>query len=688
MQFVNPFFLIALGALTIPILIHLFNFRKFKKVYFTNVRFLQEIQQETKKQSQLRQLLILIARLLAITSLVFAFAQPYLPASKLQKKVTGQQAVSIYLDNSFSMDAIATEGKLFDLAKSKALEIVSAYAPSDQFNLVTNDFEGRHQRFVSKEEFIKLVDEVQVSAATKTLSEVFTRQSDMLPETQKMNYDAYVISDFQKTFASVSSAKPDSNISWFLVPLVAEKKDNLYIDTVYFLSPVHQPEQPVRLQVRIRNSSDELLEKIPVKLTINSVQKALSSFTIAPNSTTEITLSYTENSSGIQYGQVEIIDYPIVYDDKFYFSYSILPSIPVLCINEKEPNDFLNALFTNDSTVRFTNDQINQLDYGNIFSNSLVILNSPDEISSGLAQELNRYVRYGGNLVIFPPANGKIDSYNALISLFNLGGYTSVDTMRQRISWINLENELFDGVFEKNGNGKIVLPENIDLPLVYKHYKISMEVLREKETLLKLQNDQPFLITAPVEKGKIYLFCSPLDESWSMFAKHMIFVPTLYKIALLSNPTHPLYYIIGIDQIIGIPNDSVAETNICKLKKLTSAFEIIPETRKSGTTLTLFLHDQINDAGFYAVTSGKNPISGLSFNFNRKESDLSCYSSSELEDQIKRIPCKDIRIIKGKKNSLIKEIHQIKQGTPLWKLFIILSLLFLAIEIALIRILK
>ena len=72
MQFVNPFFLLALGTLAIPILIHLFNFRKFKKVYFTNVRFLQEIQQETKKQSQLRQLLILIARLLAIAALAWS----------------------------------------------------------------------------------------------------------------------------------------------------------------------------------------------------------------------------------------------------------------------------------------------------------------------------------------------------------------------------------------------------------------------------------------------------------------------------------------------------------------------------------------------------------------------------------------------------------------------------------------
>jgi len=688
MQFVNPFFLIALATLAIPILIHLFNFRKYKKVYFTNVHFLQEIQQETKKQSQLRQLLILLARLLAIASLVIAFAQPYLPVSKQQKKITGQRAVSIYLDNSFSMETVATEGKLIDVAKTKALEISSAYAQSDLFQLVTNDFEGRHQRFVSQEEFRKLVEEVQVSASTKPLSEVINRQNDQLGENQKMNQDAYLVSDFQKNTASLVQAKPDSNISWFLTPLIAEKRNNLYIDTVFFLSPVHQPGQPVSLRVRIHNASGESLEKIPVKLTLNSVQKALSSFSVTANSTTEVTLPFTENSSGIQYGQVEIVDYPIVYDDKFYFSYPILPSIPVLCINEKGANSYLNALFDNDSTIRFTNSQVKQLDYSNLFSNALLILNGPEEISSGLAQELNRYVSTGGNLIVFPPVTGKTDSYNALLSLFNLPGYAGIDTVKQRIAGINVESAIYNDVFEKNGRGKVVLPENIDLPMVQKHYTLLQQTRSGEEVLLKLQNNQPFLLSAPVDKGKVYLFSAPADEAWTMFPKHTIFVPTLYKIALLSNPSHPLYYITGENATIEIPADSISETNIYKLKKLDSGYEIIPEIRKFGTNISLITHDQIKDAGFYSVSRGNKPAAGLAFNFNRKESDLSCFTTSELEQQISRLPLKDIRILKEKKSSLTREIHQIKQGTPLWKLFIILALIFIACEIVLIRFLK
>jgi hypothetical protein len=688
MHFVNPFFLIALAALAIPILIHLFNFRRYKKVFFTNVHFLQEIQQETKKQSQLRQLLILLARLLAVASLVIAFAQPYLPASDMQKRITGQRAVSLYLDNSFSMEAVATEGKLIEVAKTKALEVASAYSQSDLFQLLTNDFEGRHQRFVSLEEFRKLVDEVQVSASTRSLTEVISRQNDLLGEVRKMNRDAYLVSDFQKNTAGLSSSLPDKDISWFLVPLRAEKQDNLYIDSVWFLSPVHQPAQTASLRVRIRNASGESLEKIPVKLSINSVQKALSSFSVAANSSMEITMPFTENVSGIQNGQVEIVDYPIVYDDKFYFSYPVLPSIPVLSINEKEGNTYLNALFQSDTSIRFTNSQVRQLDYGNLFANALLILNSPDDISSGLAQELNRYVRAGGNLVVFPPLSGKTESYSALLKLFSLPGYGALDTARQRLAGISVESDIYTDVFEKNSNGKVILPENIDLPMVYKYYRLQQETKSGGEVLLKLQNGFPFLCSSPVDMGKVYLFASPADETWTVFPKHMMFVPTLFKIALLSNPSHPLYFISGENSTIEIPADSISEANLYKLKKLDSGYEIIPEIRKLGTSISLITHGQIKDAGFYTIGRGNKTVAGLAFNFNRKESDLSCFTSAELGAQISRLPAKDMRILQDKTSSLSREIHQIKQGTPLWKLFILLALVFIACEIALIRLIS
>jgi len=688
MQFVNPLFLFALTALAIPVLIHLFNFRRYKKVWFTNVQFLRELQQETRKQSRLRQLLILLARMLAIASLALAFAQPYIPATKQQKRVTGQRAVSIYLDNSFSMESVATEGKLIDLAKTKAMEIAAAYSQTDLFQLLTNDFEGQHQRFVSQDEFRKVVEEVQLSSAERSLQEVAARQADLLTDQRKMTRDAYLISDFQKSNGTVQQMRPDTSVNWFLVQVVAEKRDNLYIDSIHFLSPVHQPGQQVNLRVRIRNASGQTLEKIPVKVTVNNVQKALSSFSVSPNSITEVTLPFTENSGGIQYGLVEIIDYPVVYDDKFYFAYPVLPSIPVQCINEKTGNDYLDALFDNDSTIRFTNSSVRQLDYGSLFTNALLILNSPEEISTGLARELGRYVGAGGSIMIFPPLNGNAGSYNSFLAQFALPPYGRVDTARQRIAGISIESPIYGDVFEKGPGGKVKLPQNLDLPVVSKRYVLEPGARINSEVLLRLQDGHPFLLSAQAGKGRLYLFAAPADESWTLFPKHMIFVPTLYKIALLSNPSPQLWYETGANQTIEIPIDSVPESGIYKLKKHGSGYEIIPEIRKMGPGISLITHDQVRDAGFYSVISGERSVAGIAFNFNRRESDMACFSLRDLEQQIGRLPAKEVHILKEKKNSLTREIHQLRQGTPLWKLFIAFALLFIALEIALIRLMK
>ena len=146
MQFLFPYFLWALAAIAIPIIIHLFQFRKFKKIYFTNVRFLKEIKEETTNRNKLKNLLILLSRILAVMALVFAFAQPFIPKGEAVK--SGVNYVSLFVDNSFSMTAARNDIPLLDYAKDKARSIIKAYDEKDKFQILTHDFEGKHLRFV------------------------------------------------------------------------------------------------------------------------------------------------------------------------------------------------------------------------------------------------------------------------------------------------------------------------------------------------------------------------------------------------------------------------------------------------------------------------------------------------------------------------------------------------------------
>lgn len=281
MVFGQPLFLIALAAIAIPVIVHLFNFRRYKKIYFTNVRNIAEITQETKKRNELKHLLILAARILAVTALVLAFARPIIPSENSTKKFDGKKYLSIFIDNSFSMEALSISGTLLDEAKQKAVEIARASGPSDLFQLLTGDLEGRHQHFVNRDDFIRMVSEVKISPAVTDLGDIMKRQSEMLLQGQSSS--AYLISDFQKN-VSHFPARPDTLVTWYFVPVKPAKTANIYIDSAWFDDPSQQPGQNIRLNVLIRNISAESYEKLPLRLFMNGKQKAVGSFAIGPES--------------------------------------------------------------------------------------------------------------------------------------------------------------------------------------------------------------------------------------------------------------------------------------------------------------------------------------------------------------------------------------------------------------------
>ena len=225
MNFLYPQFLWALLAIAIPIIIHLFNFKRFKKVYFSDLKLLKEVEMETSKKSNLKHLLILLARILAIAALVFAFAQPYFTKNN-KGTAQGEKLVSIYLDNSFSMNNVAQEFTLLDKAKEQAENIAGLYKQSDKFQLITNDFESKHQRFVTRQEFVDLVQEVTTSAVTRKLSQVEQKQLDFLNKEGGQNKLGYYISDFQKTTTNLDELKQDSTLTTNFVHLTPELTGN------------------------------------------------------------------------------------------------------------------------------------------------------------------------------------------------------------------------------------------------------------------------------------------------------------------------------------------------------------------------------------------------------------------------------------------------------------------------------
>ena len=681
MEFVNPGFLYGLFALAIPVIIHLFNFRRFKRVYFTNVKFLSELKQQTQKQSRLRHLLVLLMRMLAIAALVIAFAQPYIPVSKSLINKSARNIVSVYIDNSFSMQAESDKGTLLDKAKERALEISKVYKNSDRFQVLTNDFEGKHQRFVSKQEFENLVNEVAVSPSVRTLSEIISRQTDLLSTEPSGVKSLYLISDFQENMMNDELPATDSSINIFLIPIESVNKNNLYIDSCWFEAPVNQVDQQAALKVRIRNSSDVDYEKIPVKLKIGNVQKALASFDVKAGQEAEVELKYINRNSGIQFGELEINDYPISFDDKFYFSYYVSKVTNVLSINGNGENKFLNSLFGFDSVFVFRNVDQGNLDYSSLSSNRLIILNEADRISTGLGQELKRFVENGGSLAVLPSANINIDNYREFLNKLGVEHYSGLDTAKTKVGFIDINNPLYSGVFDE-------MPENIDLPVVFKSYIIERKSRIIKEILMEMQNGNIFLSNYPVGSGRVYLFAVPLRPEFSNFPKHAIFVPTLYKMAISGFKEDHIFYMIGSGKAIIINNMNSTGDNVFKIRLLDSDFELIPDQRIIGSRLEIYPHNRIKKAGNYVLTDKDKPLKGLSFNYNRSESEMVFYSADEITTKFKDAGLDNFHIVKPGAVPFEQAVAEMSRGVRLWMWFVILALIFLGFEVLLLRVRK
>lgn len=684
MMFVYPAFIWALAAVTIPIIIHLFNFRRYKKVYFTNVRFLKELQHQSKSRSRLLEILVLIARCLAIACLVLAFCQPVIVSDKNAAITnTGAKAISIYIDNSFSMENVNKQGPLLEIAKTKAKEIIKAFGNGDKFQIITNDFEGKHQRFNSKEDAINVVDEVKISSAVRLFSDVLKRQNEFLSSSALTNKKVYVLSDAQQTTFDLAEIKNDTNVKITIVPLKANEINNIYIDSCWFETPLQQKGFIQKLHAKIVNYGNTNLEIGSAKLFLNKQQIAISSFSIEANSKQEIQFTFECKNEGANYGSIKIEDFPITFDDELFFAFNSKVNAAVCLINGKEQtlDNSLATLFKGDSLFKINSFLEQGIDFSAFKTSDVVILNQLAEISSGLMAELLKFSERGGSLVFIPSQNANIISYNQGFNMVQLPNLVALDSSNLKIDKIELASKFYAGVFEK-------VNDRLNLPLVNKHFKLLKTNSIDFETILMLQNSDPLLGVAKRNNSEIYLFTSPLNEKCTNFSKHALFVPTIYQICFNSIKSVPLFYPVSSNIVITIKNDITSVDQAPHIKQVNGNLDVIPESRIVNNALSLYTQRQINLPGHFEVERNKVILLPLAFNYSRKESNLLCLSNEQLLKTIEDKSFKNITLVEETSGDIGSQILQGAEGKKLWKIFIILTLLFIAIEIALLRFLK
>ncbi len=677
MSFKHPEFLYALFALLIPVIIHLFNFRKYKKQWFSNIQFLKNISTQTRKQNKLKHLMVLLARMLAFAFIVIAFAGPRF-GSYNEKAATVGTLTTVYVDNSFSMMGEGESGRLLDEALEQARTVVRQSPRDTRYVLLTNDA-GSSRRIQSKEEIMSALDEIPASPSRKKLSTVINSSLKIKADKGYAGGDVWLFSDFQKNSTDTNALPVDTLSVYYFVVLPQTRERNIYVDSCWIDEPVILPGRTLHLNIRLKNSSPVDLEKIPLKVTVDGQQKAVAGADMKARSRKLITAAFSVGNAGWHKGTIEIEDYPVTFDDKLYFSFRVNQKIRVLEIHNGKSNRALQTFYSVDSVFSFHETSYRKVNYNRLNENNLIILDGISAYSSGLISQIKSYLEQGGNVMFVPATDTDIEESNRFLHTLGTAVIAVVAKDTTRVVRIRQESDFFRDIILK-------VPENANLPVVNRHFRYQYDIRKGLESLVVLLDGDDFLLSGKKGKGKLFLLAVPLDERFSNFTTNALFVPVMYRATVQENAGNRLFYIIGKDDQIKADVSALTDTETpFALHPADGGPDYIPEQRLANGNLVLNIDPALVKAGFYDLVQNDSVWSILAFNYNRDESQMVFFTKTQLIEALKNTGLKNYRVLDSMEDSFTKVVKALQKENELWKLFIIFALLMLLAEVLMLR---
>lgn len=679
MYFLYPNFLWALSLLAVPIVIHFFNIRRYKKVYFSNTQLLKNIIQESQVKRKLKEYLILIERLLGVLFLVLAFAQPVMKNEKNTGLITQKNhEVVIYVDNSFSMENIGNQTSLFEAALNKAREIILSFSRSTKYIILTNDADIESEKIRSQQEALERLSKIKISSSSIPLSVIVKK----IQSFHLSHPIVFLLSDGQKKITDIPRISADIKIPFYYFLLSPIQKNNISIDSVWLDNPVILPHQSQQLHVKLSNHHDEAIQDIPLKLVLNNVQVAIQNISIPAHQSTETTISFTPKEQAFQFGKVFINDYPVVFDDEMYFSINTNIQLKTLLVNGAEnptSTKYIRAFFQNDSMFLYSEQSENQLNFSEITQQDVVVLNEIKEYSSGLEEQIKTLGKRGKTIIIIPYI--KDNTYVLPSTLKYLEG--KVDTSQQEINSNILHHPFLAGAFE-------TVEKNYKMPSVKEYINISSST--PTEPIIELNNGKLLLFRFTNNDENYYVFTSTFNAEKNKLPLHSLFVPLMYRLCFSAVPILPLYQYCGLSDNIKIPGiifNSENPPKIISANRSSNSFQIIPIYRNYiyYSIINIPSNVLIQPGQYYLQWKDKN-VFPLSFNYNRAESEMQFYSEKEIKDILNQYGLKNFKVNDMTSTPAYKVIQSEINGSAYWKLCLILALIFFIAESLTIRLMK
>ena len=671
MHFLYPNMLWGLFALLIPILIHLFNFRRHKLVYFSNTAVLRSIQQENAKTRKLKYLVTLLLRCLFIAALVLAFAFPYHPEKQLNVN-TADNLIGVYIDNSMSMKGQSQRTTMIEDARQSARDLVHKLNPSNRYLLMTNSFEIQNEYPMNQEEMLDQLDRMNADGAPVPMGEVMDRFEMLAKQHGFATSTLFVYSDFQRNTFDLSAAKADTAMQVVVVPMTPEFKTNLYIDSVWLASPIVQPGLTNDLNVRVVNQGDKEVKGLPITFTMNSAMVASTTVDLEKNGTQEVVMQFVVDGTGDQQCSVSLNDHPITFDDTYDFVLGVRPSLSVIELGTEATSCAL--LFEDDEQFRYTLMEPSRFDLDQLAKAQFIIVNETAKLNETLQQTLLNCVSDGAAMLVFP---SKLDPQNNAFLMNKLGlSAMELDTNATVAQDLALRHKFFSDVI-------LDLPQHADLPKVKKHLRMRSNGI--PSALLIMQNGDPMQLSERVGQGQAFVMTTALDPKWSDLVDHSIFVPMMVKMALLGGQLSRLSYTIGQDKMLVLNNMSLEGDHRFLFANADRSFEQMPASDLRNGKVYLYLNDNLPSAGFYDLLVNDSVNRVTAWNESRVESRMDFVDRDEVSKTFAQAGFDVAAVLDTSDFATADLVEAMAHQSSQWKLFALMALLALLGEILVLR---
>ena len=555
MSFLTPLFLVALGALAVPVLIHLTQKERKSVVEFPSLMFLRKIPYESVQRRRIRDAFLLLLRLAALALIVMAFARPFLRGSQVSAAAGGARDIVLLVDRSYSMGY----GDTWARTQRAAAQALESATPADRISVVlfADAAEVAVRSTPDRSRAVAAVNAAAPGPGSTKYAPALKLAGSLLAESMLPHKDVIVVSDFQR-----SGWMPDDTLrlpgGTQITTAVVEGATgaSLAVTPPALLRTRDGNQERLTVTAGVLNRTADAAAAVPIHLEIDGRTVQDLQISVAPHASASVTfapvtITNTNTRATVRIGAAGQSVDALERDNVFHFVVAPSAPVPVTLVTQARPEAslYLTRALAIGESPRFSLQSAASSDTIDTTRARLVIVNDAP-VSDAAAARLIAFVEGGGGLLI---AAGQRTSWPSSRTAW-LGASIGAPVDRTRGTPARLSGmDYGHAVFEP-----FRAPRSGDFSTTRFYSYRALAAEKGATVAARFDTGEPALVERTAGRGRVIVFASTLDLGWNDLALKPMFLPFVHQLGrhLSGFKEQPAWLTIG--QVLDIDAAEIA----------------------------------------------------------------------------------------------------------------------------------